>query len=212
MEQTEFAVKLGVVIPTLDQTTLLLQLLNSLQTRHPHRLFIIDNATLGLSVAASWNRGITDAFDWGADMVLVLNDDLLLHPCTVDRLVTHALTKPTGLVCAYDVRNVGLDAAGLATYQVPDPGEDQDVQDFCCFLLPRATWGQIGPFDENFTTAYFEDIDYEYRLKQVGLWLGRTLSAPCYHYGSQTGSRLVPPEVWDHNREYFRQKWGVVPC
>jgi len=208
---TEDEVTLGVVIPTLDQTRLLLELLNSLETRHPHRLFLIDNAVLGLSVAASWNRGIEAAFRWGADMALVINDDVLLHPCTVDRLVQRLQAKPCGLICAYDIRNVGLDATGLANYPVPNPGIDEGVQDFCCFLLPHQTWSRVGPFDETFTRAYYEDIDYEYRLKQHGLWLGRTTGAPCYHFGSQTGSRHAKPEDWDRNREYFRRKWGVVP-
>lgn len=212
MLEIEPTVRLGVVIPTLDQTRLLLGLLNSLETRHPHKLFLIDNAVLGLSVAASWNRGIAAAFAWGADYALVLNDDILLHPCTVDRLVRWARSKPCGLICAYDIRCVGLDANGLAAYEPPDPGEDQGVQDFCCFLLPRTTWQQVGPFDESFARAYYEDIDYEYRLKQQGLWLGRTTGAPCYHYGSQTGSRHATPQDWDRNREYFRQKWGTVPC
>ena len=40
---------------------------------------------------------------------------------------------------------------------------------FACFKLEAKLWKQIGPFDERFWPAYYEDMDYKIRLKRLGI-------------------------------------------
>lgn len=83
--------------------------LDSIKTKHEYRVLFVDNASTDeTSVEASklvsdtfahqrneerwccakgWNFGVRDAFERGFDYVLILNNDVLLHPEAIDRLV-----------------------------------------------------------------------------------------------------------------------------
>jgi GT2 family glycosyltransferase len=41
----------------------------------------------------------------------------------------------------------------------------QGLGTWCCFVLPVATWEEVGDFDEGFAKCYWEDSDYAYRFK-----------------------------------------------
>lgn len=83
--------------------------IDSIKTKYEHRILLIDNGSTdetkteagklvsstfshhrnekAACCAKSWNFGVRDAFERGYDYVLVLNNDVLLHPQTIDRLV-----------------------------------------------------------------------------------------------------------------------------
>ena len=179
-------IKVGAVFVNFRRPDLLLQAVNSLETTHQWRLFVIDNATLKLpSLAAAWNRGIEAAVAWGAGRILVSNDDVLFHPCTMDHLVERAVLKDYGFLCPTDVGSEH-GAAGLASLPTPVSGE------------------------EGFTPAYFEDTDYNLRLGLAGRPGMTTTYAPFFHYGGASGG--PPPGSVDRNRRRFIEKWkDTVP-
>jgi len=161
-------IKVGAVFVNFRRPDLLLQAVNSLETTHQWRLFVIDNATLKLpSLAAAWNRGIEAAVAWGAGRILVSNDDVLFHLCTIDHLVERAVLKDYGFLCPTDVGSEH-GAAGLASLPTPVSGEDRQEASYSCFVLSPDLYREIGPFDEGFTPAYFEDTDYNLRLGLAG--------------------------------------------
>lgn len=65
----------------------------------------------------------------------------------------------------------------------------------------------VGPYDENFWPAYFEDVDYEIRLRRAGITIERPLSTHLHHVmGSTTrhlGHDWISPHV-ERNRRYSR--------
>jgi GT2 family glycosyltransferase len=83
--------------------------IDSIKTKYDHRILLIDNASEDETIveagklvsskfchqrnedrwgcSQSWNFGIRDAFQRGYDYVLVLNNDVLLHPKAIDMLV-----------------------------------------------------------------------------------------------------------------------------
>jgi GT2 family glycosyltransferase len=69
-----------------------------------------------------------------------------------------------------------------------------------------------GPYDENIWPAYYEDVDYDIRLRRAGIAPVRPLSAPLRHTGWTTTRRLgdVPwlSEGRERNRRYVTAKWG----
>ena len=205
-------IKVGAVFVNFRRPDLLLQAVNSLETTHHWRLFVIDNATLKLpSLAAAWNRGIEAAVAWGAGRILVSNDDVLFHPCTIDHLVERAVLKDYGFLCPTDVaKEQGLDPAGLASLAPPSDGVDRFEANYSCFMLSPSLYDEIGPFDEGFTPAYFEDTDYNFRLGLAGLPGTTTTYAPYFHYGGASGG--PPPGSADRNRRRFIEKWkDTVP-
>jgi len=193
---------------------LLIEAINSLETAHVYKLFIIDRSRMEWEVpclAAAWNRGIEGALAWGAEWVLVASDDVLFHPCTVDHLVERAVDKGYGFLCPSDVRSrLGLGAKDLASLPTPQDGLDEQAADYSCFLIAPALFREIGPFDENFIPVYFEDADYNLRLGLAGKPGMLTNYAPFFHYGAASGA--PPIEIRERNREYFIAKWkSVVP-
>lgn len=205
-------VRLGAVFVNYRRPDLLFSALRSMETTHRVKVIVIDKAYLNLpSLAAAWNRGIEAAIAWGADWVLVSSDDVIFHPCTVDHLVERASEKGYGLLCPCDVHaHLGLGPADLAAMPEPQTGEDQQAADYAAFLISPELFREVGPFDERFAPAYYEDSDYNLRLGQAGRPAMMTSYAPFYHYCGASGG--VSTEVGNRNRAYFIAKWqAIVP-
>lgn len=144
-----------------------------------------------LGVAASWNRIFTAAFRLGYSHVALISQGVVLEGGTAHL---------AELVDKY------ADDRGLLT-------------DFAwhCIVLSVKTWEQVGPFDEGFEYAYYEDSDYVRRLFLAGLHtpdnripkVGRDLLD-----GTETvaaAKHLIPPDTYGKNGLRFREKWGGDP-
>lgn len=169
-------------------------------------IFRIHAKNPGLSVAASWNRGLRFVFErQHQDHALVVNNDVELRPDTYSWL----LADGGGFVTA-----VGVDDAEKIKPPLKIPDSKSPHPDFSCFLIRREIYEKVGPFDENFKVAFAEDWDYHLRLHRAGItaW---AINLPYLHYGSQTIRNADENEQErigkqaDANREYFFQKWGV---
>lgn len=87
---------------------------------------------------------------------------------------------------------------------------------FACFAITEECVKTVGWFDENFYPAYFEDVDYHYRMRLTGV---RSIGVPppASHGGSST-VRSVSPEMramidngYRLNSAYYARKWGGRP-
>lgn len=140
------------------------------------------------SVARAWNDAVTLA--GGADLLLC-NDDIVFAPDTIERLLA-ARTPQAGIVSAIE-------------------GER-----FSLFWLNLEAYRNVGPFDEQFAPAYFEDNDYARRLTVAGWELAVAPSA-VRHGGSQTLASYTPAERRAHdaqfeaNRARYVKKHGGLP-
>jgi GT2 family glycosyltransferase len=202
-------VKLGAVFVNYCRSDLLFEAISSLETAHLLKLFIVDRAGSTAaavpSLAAGWNRGIEAALAWGADWVLVSCDDVVFHPCTADHLVERAGARGYGFLSPFNVARLGLRASDLAALPAPPDGRDEQAADYSCFLLAPELFREIGPFDELFAPAYYEDADYNLRLGLSGKAGMLTSYAPFLHYGGASGG--LRTELARKNRDYFIAKW-----
>lgn len=189
-------------------------------------------------VAASWNQGIKLAFeDPECEYVAVLNNDIILHPKTIDHLM--AFMDKTGyLMVTGDNVKDRMSVETLLKMELPEPFTDFDTweiegwraegPDFSCYMISRDTIRVIGWFDENFQGAYCEDQDYHARLDRARrhikehqdqdidvkrVHFKRLSTAPYYHFASQTLVRN--PELrhdvsvaHGQNQSYYIRKWG----
>jgi GT2 family glycosyltransferase len=214
--------------------------LDSLNAGYPHRIILVDNGStdetceeagrlVGPSfqhrryetnsgTARSWNYGIADGFEKGADYVLVLNNDILCHPECINRMARRMQRNDVALATAFDVREEV--AAPEDVFRIPADSKDGVAEsahpNFSAFALTRDCWETVGTFDEGFFPAYFEDNDYHRRIVLAGLKAVAHPPAMFYHYGSRTqnesgASPVVPGDLFEKNRAYYASKWGGPP-
>jgi GT2 family glycosyltransferase len=161
---------------------------------------VIDNSVNNAGVAAAWNKGLSSAAEH--DVAIIANDDVVLHPGTIDKLI-----------------DASADFDLISAVASPDPNQgpvEHPFPDFACYAVkPTEFVERFGLFDENFYPAYFEDNDMAYRIKLGGGKQGVHMSAGMDHVGSATqfwgGGRVVSHEKFEENRAYFVGKWGGRP-
>ncbi len=171
----------------------------------------------------SVNYGVNDAWGRGYDYALVCNNDTLLHPEALWRLVEgfeKEREEDIGMVTCMDVRGE-TSPSMLAVMSTKEKEACQEAPNpnFSAFMIDRECWEDVGEMDEVFAPAYFEDNDYHYRMKLTGKVAIVYPPALFYHYGSATqneaqenGQPMVPSPAFEANRNAYAKKWGGVPC
>ena len=231
---------IGVLIPYLNCEHYVEELVLTLSSKHPLKIFLFNNGSkkgiqetmsdgvmLGdveyvasptnVGVAAAWNRGIQHLFsDEKIDKVLVLNNDVLLHREAIKRLVTAMNENYFPIITGTDVAKKCAVPTDVYTISLPETHYYADAPEFSCFMISREGYEMIGDFDTKFYPAYFEDNDYHYRAKLLKQRLVKLNTALYYHYGSRTIKEN--PDVEDvsntfylANERYFVTKWGGLP-
>lgn len=78
------------------------------------------------------------------------------------------------------------------------------------FLISNKIWNTIGPFDEEYMEAAFEDVDYTIRAKRAGFGMAKA-ELPFHHFGGKTRHAIEGyKEKRKVNREYFLEKFGYA--
>lgn len=211
-------------IPVLNRGDLLLRCVESID--HPiETLFIINNggdkgvkeATERIAshemensalfdhvrIEHNENRGCGPSWNWmvvnSPGPWLLVNNDIKFYPGTLakidDAQERLAIEDPCiGVICAL----------GYST-----------------FLLTKLCFDKIGLFDENFFPAYFEDCDFDYRVKLGGMKKADLPGDNCLHgeppyYRSSTvnSDRVLARKVqatFVNLKKYYISKWGGEP-
>ena len=135
------------------------------RSRHPQVVYVRKDPPL--SVAQSWNRGLTLLFnDTRNQHVLVCNNDIELRPDTYRLLLEDGGGFVTG---------VGVDSRGqIDPDSTTQPKDRVDVATlsrsphphFSCYLIRRSVWETVGKFDEGFRGAFCEDSGYAHTSPQ----------------------------------------------
>ncbi|MBI5504797.1 MAG: glycosyltransferase family 2 protein [Deltaproteobacteria bacterium] len=136
--------------------------------------------------AGGANRGIA-AVAGSADIVALVNQDCVVDPDWLAPMATQLLSDPTiGVVGArlLDSDGVTLQHAGgvvaangltshLGRGDVAAGAfaETSDVEYVCGALIALRvdTWRRLGPFDEGYFPAYFEEVDFCVRLRAAAM-------------------------------------------
>ncbi len=145
------------------------------------------------------NEGIRLAKQWGAEAVLLLNNDTEVEPDMISELAQCAMRHPDCVIAPKiyysDRRDVLWSAGGEVSpivRKVRHIGLNQkDTGQFdkerrigfatgCCLLLPRAVIEKSGLLDERFF-LYYEDTEYCFRLRKMGIDIWYCPRARLYH-------------------------------
>jgi len=78
----------------------------------------------------------------------------------------------------------------------------------CCFMCPRKIFeeNEIGFFDEQFSIAYYEDLDFINRILAAKKFVSMCHDAMVYHAVGST-SRITPSD--GKNEIRYNEKWGA---
>lgn len=198
-------------IPVLNRYDKLRDLLASLRasTIKPEVIHVIDNghaprrlewacrespSTLDLFVP-DHQMGVAESWNWFLVNVpeerIISNDDVLFAPQSLERIL---MTD-------------GCMVAGLH-------GEA-----FSCFLLRDECVEKIGYFDEGISPgyAYFEDCDYEQRMRDADIYFVHCDESGVIHSKSSTLAAFSQTEKILHAKRYivaqqnYKKKWGKMP-
>jgi GT2 family glycosyltransferase len=177
------------------------------------------------------NDGFARACNQGAraalgDVLVFLNDDTVLPPDWLRRLVAHVGHPNVGAASAVTNR-IGTDAEvterartlgefldRAARRRTSHAGEARavDMLPLFCLALRRDAWSRVGPLDESFGRGLFEDDDYSARLRAAGYRLVCAEDVLVHHFGEASFGRLVSDgtyaALFEDNRRRFESKWG----
>jgi hypothetical protein len=192
-----------VCVPVLRRYDLLSKLLASLETStiQPAAIYVINNGTGHITPRANVHvytpdiaMGVAESWNWFLRNVpehrIICNDDIQFSPHSID-LIT---STPGDLVF--------MDNCG-----------------FSCFRISDRCVSLVGEFDEAISPgyAYYEDVDYAYRMIQVLPPECRPrIDAGIAHVNSSTWKAGTAAEIDEHWRRFslakknFEKKWGFT--
>lgn len=212
-------ISIGIVIPVLNQFEKAVDAISSIKTSYTYEVKIIPQYRIEQPLSAAWNQGLDWSLERKHTFTLIINDDILFSPQCIDHMIQSLLEYEQNdnvvMITGNNVKGLFEEPSHVLDYQT-DVIAYQESPDFACFMVRPEVQHKIGRFDENFTPAYFEDNDYHYRILLAGCHALNAVSAPYYHYGSQTQNAnewfaVVPAFAFDLNKSYYVDKWGGIP-
>lgn len=192
--------KLAVGIPTYNRYDLLEPCLGKYSVDFPDsQIYIVDNgrqniSTLGINViensenigvGASWNQLCQEIFR-NYEYALILNDDIYLGK-NQDQVLGLLDKKKAKFIRA--------------------------TPDWCAFVIHKSVYDSVGPFDECFLPAYFEDKSYEYRMKMLGVNILKhpDLNPIIYRSSMTIEKDKSILEDSKKNKKLYLEMWGGEP-
>ena len=189
--------------------------------RLPSTRLIFNDQNLGFAKAC--NQGL--AIARGENLVL-LNNDTILPPGWLSRLLAWLEDDSIGLVgpvtnrsgnesqipTSYGTLAEFLDFS--AEYTAAHCGDSFDIRvaTMFCVAMRRGVYQQIGPLDEQFELALFEDDDYSMRIRQAGLAVRCVEDVCIHHFGQASVGKLDGRygELFHANRRRWENKWNAA--
>lgn len=151
----------------------------------------------------------------------LLNNDILLSPFWLqDTLRIYEIDKKAGLVAPQMLMDGKKDdnylQAKKCNYlkkivmykkRISEDFSLKFAPQFSCVLMPRSVLINVGLLDENFSPAFFEDVDYMARVWMAGYRCYLSNNSFFFHNHNQTTRNMEQRDaVMEHNRIYLMKK------
>jgi GT2 family glycosyltransferase len=195
--------------------------LRSLAARNPQVRAIFNERNEGFARAN--NQGLATA---SGHVLVLLNNDTIVAPGWLDRLIAHLRDGAIGLAGPVTNR-IGNEAEIETHYRSygemlelvrstaqAHAGQHFDIPTPCmfCLALRRDVLEQLGPLDEQFEVGLLEDDDYALRARAAGFRLICAEDVFVHHFGEASFGNLVPTGEYERvlraNQQRFEAKWG----
>jgi GT2 family glycosyltransferase len=197
------------------------QWLQRVAAANPRLHVVLNERNAGFARAC--NQGLAIA---RGELLVLLNDDTLVPPGWLPRLVRPLQDPQIGLVGAVTNR-IGNEAEIPAEYRTwgemlafaaararDCEGEVLDIQTVTmfCLAMRRDTFTRLGPLDQRFDVGLLEDDDYSMRARRAGFRLVCAEDAFVHHFGETSFGKLVSTgaynELLEANKRRYEEKWG----
>jgi GT2 family glycosyltransferase len=159
------------------------------------------------------------------EIVVFLNNDVVVPPGLVGRLVRAASAPGVGLACAttnYCGNEARIEPGYVDSAEAPrfaaararacaGASFDIRVAALYCAAARREVIEAVGPLDESFGIGMFEDDDYSERVRAAGWRVVCAEDAYVHHFGQGSFQRLSAAEydrLFARNQRRFEAKWG----
>ena len=187
-----------------------------------------------LGFALGCNLGMNIALERGAEFILLLNNDVLLEPGAISRLVASleadegAAAAGPVIVYASDPERVWFAGGHVQMggrvlpehLWLDEPVTDvPDIRDCetewlagTCILVRRSAVERAGMMDPAYF-LYWEDVDWSFRLRAAGYYLLLVPEARVLHRVNASTNTLPSMGTiyyWERNRLRFIEKWGTL--
>jgi GT2 family glycosyltransferase len=174
---------------------------NGAPTRWATRLPLTHLPTQGnVGFACATNRLLQAGFAGGADWVLCLNPDAVLHRRALAELLAMGRARPRALIEGHQFPEEHPKPYDPRTFTTPWVSG-------ACLLVSRGVHAELGGFDEDFF-LYCEDVDLSWRARLAGV---EVLHCPTAWVGHQLLGRPPRPELERHTllgARVLASKWG----
>ncbi len=196
--------------------------LTALAERNSHVRVVLNGANLGFAPAC--NEGLALA---RADHLVLLNNDTMVPPGWLPRLLSHLGEASVGLVGPVTNR-IGNEAEIEASYRTwseflafaerrarshEGEGIDAPVASMFCLAMRRDVYEALGPLDERYEVGLLEDDDYSERARRAGYRVRCADDVFVHHFGEASFGKLVPTgeyaEILRANKRRYAEKWGA---
>jgi glycosyltransferase involved in cell wall biosynthesis/GT2 family glycosyltransferase len=198
-------------VPTLNRYDLLGKLFASAEAGRlkPSTYLIVDNGGRFREEALNM-PGVEAALARGAEIDVLSPECNLGVAASWNAILNRAGSEPVAV--ANDDVELHADSLEVIARALADGHDFVAAGGWCLFSQTVRCTELVGPYDENFWPAYYEDSDYERRLSLAGI-------APHYVPGPKhkqwattdadsSGEIALAPAK---SAEYFRRKWGGLP-
>jgi len=205
--------KVGIVVPILNNFKGFAELVESTKSdNHEVRWYVQPQHRAQVPLAAAWNKGFRDAVADGCKYIGIFNDDILLSPTTLDRMVECFFWMPKDVVLVSANNVYSQLATPHAIFDHADLNDKtySEHPNYSCFMVKHDFFDKVGSFDENFVPAWYEDNDSHKRIMELGYKAVCTTYASCVHYGGVTTSQMGSPDS-GVSQSYYVKKWGGLP-
>lgn len=159
-----------------------------------------------LGFAGGYNKGIRHALNIGASHIFLLNNDTVIEPETISRLIDSPWDVAVPKILFYDkpdyIWSAGARWRAFPPSVVMIGFRQQDGQFYavshrleyataCALMIQRHVLEIVGGFDQEFVN-YMEDYDFAYRVKEAGFSMGFVPEAKVFHKVSRTLGEYTP--------------------
>lgn len=195
-----------------------------LREAYPHLKLIVSTRNLGFG--GGCNLGIAAALEAGADLVWLINNDAVVAPDALSKLVEKSVSPDVGIVggVVFDmVEPQRLQTWGGGSFHGPFGaprflnGPSTDAEDFyitgACLLIKTDVIRAVGMLDASFF-MYWEDADWSLRVASAGYRLVVADEAVIYHERcASTGKESPQREFMFHESfvQFYLKHWRRNP-
>jgi GT2 family glycosyltransferase len=176
-----------------------------------------------MGFAPACNQGLTLA---GGEHLVLLNNDTMVPPGWLSRLLPHLRNPGVGLVgpvtnrigneaeIETDYRTWGefLELARRRSNEHAGEWLEMRTPAMFCLAMRRQTYLRLGPLDERYEVGLLEDDDYAERARGAGYQLRCVEDTLVHHFGEASFGKLVAggeyARILRENQQRYAEKWG----